>query len=206
VSLHLRSESFDPYTFPLEPWWFMRPESIHGLAHTRRVLIHAVPIAEAAGLEAIEFEALVHAVAWHDIGRTHDGWDRDHGRKSVARVKELDLAHDLAPEMLEPLFFAIEWHSTDDDLAVEAVAPQAVEAAEIAEAAPHADPQAAVKEAGPDPAPDPTRDSRLRVLWVLKDADGLDRVRIHDLDVARLRSAAARVREAEAWRLLAELP
>ena len=50
-----------------------------------------------------------------------------------------------------------------------------------------------------------TLDPRLRVLWTLKDADGLDRVRIHDLDVTRLRSEAAQVREAEAWRLYEEV-
>jgi len=168
--------SIDPYTYPLEAWWFLRPRSIHGLTHTRRVLIHAVALAEPAGLDAVEFEALVHAVSWHDISRTHDGWDPLHGRRSVARIEKLALAHDLYPEVEIPLLFAVEWHSTDDDLAVQA-------AAEI-----------------------PGVESRLRVLWVLKDADGLDRVRINDLDVTSLRSDAARAREDEAWRLYKEMP
>ena len=195
MSHQLRPESFDPYTFPLRSWWFIRPAGIHGLTHTRRVLIHAVAIAESVALEPAEFESLVRAVAWHDIGRTHDGWERDHGAKSVARIKELDLACDVAPEVLAPLLFAIEWHSTDDELAVEA-------AARVPEAMRPADPQPKAEAPGQGHA----RDSRLRVLWVLKDADGLDRVRIHDLDVSKLRSETARAREAEAWRLLKEMP
>jgi hypothetical protein len=41
---------------------------------------------------------------------------------------------------------------------------------------------------------------------VLKDADGLDRVRIADLDPGRLRHPISRDRVAEAWELLAEMP
>lgn len=162
----------------------MRPHSIHGLSHTRRVLIHAVALAKPAGLNPDEFQALVHAAAWHDLGRTHDGWEREHGRRSVARIKDLNLAVDLAPDVLELVLFAIEWHSTDDELAVEAATADRAEGSA---------------------AQAPELDSRLKVLWTLKDADGLDRVRIHDLDVTRLRSDAARAREAEAWRLYEEM-
>lgn len=186
--------TFDPYVYPLEPWWFLRPESIHGLTHTRRVLVHAAALAEPASLTSTEFEALVHAVAWHDIGRTHDGVEPEHGRNSVARVRTLDLARDLPPEVLGPALFAMEWHSVDDALAV-----RAAEASGASEAT---GPAHTAQAPGADPAHDP----RLRVLWTLKDADGLDRVRIYDLDVTRLRSAAARAREAEAKRLLKEMP
>ena len=174
------SSDFDPYTHPLEPWWFLRPHTIHGLSHTRRVLIHAVALAQPAGLDHTEFEALVYATSWHDIGRTHDGAEPEHGRQSVARLADLNLAVDLTRESFELVRFAIEWHSVDDELALYAAAGSPV---------------------GGRPAQTPHLDSRLRVLWTLKDADGLDRVRIHDLDVRRLRSDAARQREAEAWRL-----
>jgi hypothetical protein len=183
--------NIDPYSYPLEPWWFTRPHSIHGLSHTRRVLIHAVALAEPADLCDIEFEALVYAVSWHDIARTHDGWEREHGPNAVTRIKELGLAKDLTPKVTTPLFFAIEWHSTDDELAAQAAAETPPPAAQMPI---------------PPAAQMPRRDSRLRVLWMLKDADGLDRVRIHDLDVMRLRSEVARAREAEAWRLLREMP
>lgn len=178
--------NFDPYTYPLEPWWFLRPGSIHGLSHTRRVLIHAAALAGPADLDRTETDALILAAAWHDLGRTHDGLDTEHGRASVARLMDLNLAYDVAPEVLEPMLFAIEWHSTDDELAKQAAANSPGVEAHAYEAT--------------------VRDPRLRVLWTLKDADGLDRVRIHDLDVTRLRSEAARAREAEAWRLYDELP
>lgn len=170
--------TFDPYSFPLEPWWFERPESIHGISHTRRVLVHAAAIAPSAGLDPHEFEALVRAVSWHDIGRTHDGCDQLHGAKSVARIGRFGLAESLEARVRDRVFFTVELHSASDG--------------------------AAVARAAALPACD--RDSYLRVHWVLKDADGLDRVRIDDLDTAQLRHPAARERADLAWKLLADLP
>jgi hypothetical protein len=46
----------------------------------------------------------------------------------------------------------------------------------------------------------------LRVFRALKDADGLDRVRLGDLDPARLRCDEARARVDLAWELLREIP
>jgi len=171
-------DTFEPHTFPLEPWWFERPSSIHGLSHTRRVLIHAHAIAAVTGLDPGEFEALVRAVSWHDIGRTHDGCDREHGAKSAARLRSLGLDRGIDGQVLARVLFTIELHSTYDEAAVERAA-----------ALPAAD-----------------RDSFLRVHWVLKDADGLDRVRIDDLDPAQLRHPVARKRVDLAWQLLHDLP
>ncbi len=176
---HLESvepRSFDPASFVFQPWWFERPDSIHGISHARRVMIHAHAIAGAVPLEPVEFAAVVTAVAWHDIGRTHDGWDREHGAKSVARAKMLGLDRGVAEEVLERTFFAMELHSTDD----------AIGAARGATL--------------------PRSESLLRVLWVLKDADGLDRVRIDNLDPAQLRFAVSRERVDTAWALLRDLP
>ncbi len=182
--------TFDPNTYALEPWWFLRPGSIHGLSHTRRVLIHAAALAEPAGLTSTESEALIYAVAWHDLGRTHDGIDPEHGRASVDRIMDLNLADGLSPDVLAPTLFAVEWHSRHDRLAVEAAAERLGPATCSGSTA---------------TAVDDDLDPCLRVLWTLKDADGLDRVRIQDLDVTRLRSEAARAREAEAWRLYQEM-
>jgi hypothetical protein len=46
----------------------------------------------------------------------------------------------------------------------------------------------------------------LRVLWLLKDADGLDRVRIQDLDPGQLRYEESITLVARAGQLLYELP
>ena len=172
----IHAESFDPYSYPIEPRWFKRPESVHGLSHTRRVLIHCSAIAASVGLEPDEFESLVLAVSWHDIGRTHDGHDTEHGAKSVARIEELGLARDVDPQVLDRVLFAVELHSINDETVLER------------------------------PGPRSDGESMFRVLWVLKDADGLDRVRIYDLDPRRLRYPISRDRVEEAWELLAQLP
>ena len=55
ASPKIHAESFDPYSYPIQPGWFKRPASIHGLSHTRRVLIHFSAIAAAVGLDPDEF-------------------------------------------------------------------------------------------------------------------------------------------------------
>jgi hypothetical protein len=173
--------SFDPLSYSLDPGWFERPGSIHGISHTRRVLIHAQQIAAARDLDPEWFESLVLAVAWHDIGRTHDGREPEHGANSVAKVRSLGLGAAIAPEVLGRTLFAIEWHSVPDYHAVD---------------------RAAGFPSGHSPEPG----SMLRVLWLLKDADGLDRVRIQDLDPGQLRYEESLELVAGAWKLLREMP
>ena len=79
---------FDPLAYPLDPELVRRARaSIHGISHVRRVLIHAQAIAAARDIDADWFESLVLAAAWHDIGRTHDGREPEHGPNSVAKAK-----------------------------------------------------------------------------------------------------------------------
>jgi hypothetical protein len=102
-------------------------------------------------------------------------WTRTTGRKAWPGSRDWGWRKTSIVKSLPVSFISVELHSTRDATAVQ-------RAAAMAEG-----------------------DSLLRVLWVLKDADGLDRVRIYDLDAAQLRYAAAREREAEAWRLLEEM-
>jgi hypothetical protein len=172
---------FDPLAYPLERGWFERPDSIHGLSHTRRVLIHAQAIAAARDVDPDWFESLVLAVAWHDIGRGHDGREPEHGPNSVAKAKRLGLHAGVDPLIAARTFFAIEWHSVSDYRAVDHAVTL-------------------------DPGQQPEPGTLLRVLWLLKDADGLDRVRIGDLDPEQLRHQEAAKRVEEAWRLLRARP
>lgn len=172
---------FDPLAYPLDRGWFDRPDSIHGVSHVRRVLIHAQAISAARDIDADWFHSLVLAVAWHDIGRTHDGREPEHGPNSVAKAKALNLGSGVDPMIIERTFFAMTWHSVPDHLAME-----------------HA--------ATANPNGTPEIGTLLRVLWLLKDADGLDRVRISDLDAGQLRYEEAAKRVDEAWRLLREMP
>jgi hypothetical protein len=172
---------FDPLAYPLDSQWFGRPTSIHGISHTRRVLIHAQTISAARDVDEDWFESLVLAVAWHDIGRTHDGREPEHGINSVAKVRRLGLHAGVDAHILARTFFAMEWHSVPDYQAID-------------------------KAAALDPRQMPEPGTMLRVLWLLKDADGLDRVRIGDLDPGQLRYEESVARVARATELLYEMP
>lgn len=178
----MQPTAFDPLAFPLDPAWFARPDSLHGVSHTRRVLMHATEIAIARDLDPDWFASLVLAVAWHDIGRTHDGVEPQHGLRSAAKVLELGLGAEVEPPVLVRALFAVEWHSLPDARAVERAAALA---------------RGGFK---------PEVGTMLRVLWVLKDADALDRVRINDLDPRQLRYPCSQTMVSRAWQLLAELP
>ncbi len=149
--------------------WFLWPEradGIHGRTHIQRVYVLAQRLTGELATPRAECELLLQAVLWHDIGRSHDGVEPEHGARSVDRVLELGLADGsdgpregggLSEADRELVFFAIRQHSLADELA-----PAAARSLR-------------------DPA------AALHLLWLLKDADGLDRVRIWDLDPSRLR-------------------
>ena len=158
--------------------WFIRPDgrdaagSMHGVSHTRRVMIHAVEIAEAVGASLWEREAVIRATLWHDIGRTDDRADYYHGAKSAGKAVGLGLHRGLPPDIVEVALYAVTHHSGDEERGVSAA----------------------------DYFPVPH--TALRVFQILKDADGLDRVRFDGLDVRRLRLEPSRFREPRARELL----
>ena len=161
--------------------WFARPNGelgsrLHGVEHTRRVLIHATELGATLGLVPGEIEAVSHAALWHDIGRTHDGVDYYHGAKSAGKVIGLGLHEGIDRYVLDLALFAVTHHSGSEE---------------------HAE-RAATSRHTADPA------ATLRVFRVLKDADGLDRVRLGDLDVSYLRFPESRERIDRAWELLRE--
>ena len=179
-----------------DPTWFRRAsgcdasESIHGLGHTRRVMIHARAIAQAEGFLAWEQEAVFRAALWHDIGRTDDSADYYHGAKSAGKVLALGLHQGLEPQVYETALFAVTHHSGSE---------------------PHGE-RAARRLQFFQPKGESFRrvlipvDSALRVFRALKDADALDRVRLGDLDESYLRFPSSRERVDLASALLDELP
>ena len=158
--------------------WFTAPHGIHGVRHTQRVCLHAVRLAHELGWDEPDIRLALLAALWHDIGRTSDGRDPWHGRESVRRVKAWRLAGELTPASREIVFFAIRYHAMRDETGESA-------ASELA-----------------DPA------CALRLLWLLKDADGLDRVRLgpRGLDPAQFRSPQAAASVDFARALLEALP
>lgn len=174
------TSSYSDIEIPAE--WFVRPNGddasggIHGLGHTRRVLIHGLELADTLGLCEQEREAVRLAALWHDIGRTNDRVDYYHGAKSAGKAVGLGLHEHAPPEIHEIALFAVTHHSGAEE---------------------HA-------EIGARWMPDSA--ATLRVFRALKDADGLDRVRLGDLDPSYLRFAESKTRIARAWELLREIP
>lgn len=173
--------------------WFVRPNghdasgSIHGVAHTVRVWVHAQELAgelsrdiadDLGPLSGWELEALNFSALWHDIGRTNDATDYYHGAKSAGKVAGLALHSGLDALMLEVALNAVTHHCGSE----------------------------AHAERSMSRLHDPSR--ALRVFRILKDADALDRVRLGagDLDTGQLRFQQSRRRVERAWELLRLIP
>ena len=138
--------------------WFRRYSSLHGVTHTQRVHVHAQRLLEQLEWNEADRELVLRAALYHDIGRFGDGVEPEHGASSVERADEQGRLADLVAEDAAVVRFAILRHSLRDG-----GAPGL--AAELA--------------AGDDPARRLAEPERaLRVLWLLKDADALDRVRL----------------------------
>jgi putative nucleotidyltransferase with HDIG domain len=134
--------------------WFVRRSTLHGVSHTQRVHIHAQRLTGELGWAQPDTRLLLTAALWHDIGRTDDDIDSSHGAKSAARAAELALPDALTPADADAVLFALVWHCLPDE---------------------HAE-AAARRLAKPERA--------LRILWLLKDADALDRVRLQSWEAA----------------------
>jgi len=139
-------------------WWFRRASRLHGESHTRRVHVHAQRLLERLRWDEADARLVLRAALWHDIGRETDGVEPPHGARGAARADELGLTAGLPPDDAALVRFAITRHSLSDGGA-------AAHAVELAAAE-----DRARRLAQPERA--------LRVLWVLKDADALDRVRL----------------------------
>ena len=135
-------------------------ENIHGAGHSMRVLVLALTICTFANYPPHIMEQAALAAAAHDIGRTHQGLDDEHGEKSARKLQSLNdvMTKDWNANVTRPVLYAIHFHSLEDDLATFEEFTDEKEAADA------------------------------RLVWaVLKDADALDRVRLGDLDPQMLR-------------------
>ncbi len=153
--------------------WFRHHSRLHGVSHTERVHIHAQRLLERLAWPRDDAGLVLRAALWHDIGRQGDGVEPSHGQGSADRADELGLTEDLAVPDAAIVRFAIVRHSLSDRGAAE-------HAAELAR-----DSDEARRLADPERA--------LRVLWLLKDADALDRIRLgfgECADPRQLRHAA----------------
>lgn len=104
---------------------------VHGSGHIHRVLLFAALIAWQEALPEDLVRQLFRAAAYHDVGRTFDGYDLDHGARSAQRLEALTgqtgealaelqaavTAHALPDARLEETVHA--FHPADFDRAVE---------------------------------------------------------------------------------------
>ncbi len=142
------------------PEWFRHESRLHGVGHTQRVHIHTQRLAEVLDWRDDDTRLALRSALLHDIGRWHDGLDPWHGASSATRAERLGLADDLSRAEADLVLFAVKYHSRSDERAVATL-----------------DRWAARQGRGGDAdGLDPYR--ALRVLWLLKDADALDRVRL----------------------------
>jgi hypothetical protein len=150
---------------PQPSWFTHKPHGIHGIGHAARVLVWADLIARR--LQACDISLDLEAVRWaavlHDVGRLSDGIDRGHGSRSATWVKNNRGSLPIVPPG--------DCVSLSGDDTIERVLT-CCQWHEIGD--------------GEIPAMTPE-------LMCIKDADGLDRVRINDLNPAYLRSGPARL-------------
>ena len=130
--------------------WFPHFSRLHGVSHTQRVHIHARRLIRTLRWPEADANVVLSAALWHDIGRVDDGRDPQHGARGAARVEQLGLHASLPEADARLALFAIRYHCRSDR-------------------------RGALRAAGQD---DP--EGALRILWLLKDADALDRVRLGD--------------------------
>jgi HD superfamily phosphodiesterase len=146
--------------------WFARPAPtswLHGVRHTQRVHIHAQRLARMLCWPPADANVVLMAALWHDVGRVNEGWDPEHGRLSAERVVRCRLHTSLSAADARLALFAVRYHCRSDG---------------------HGPLRAADQD-------DPER--ALRILWLLNDADALDRVRlgngVYEIDSTALRHA-----------------
>lgn len=144
--------------------WFFKPDGIHGVLHTKRVLLHTIILSQMEDLDEKDRLLLSNTALWHDIGRTGDGVVNEHGLNSVEKMKILAIGQELLEEELSIIQYVIKNHCISDNTALDNIQKE--------------------------PIQDKVRARRM--LKLFKDADGLDRVRINDLAIDYLRTDSAK--------------
>ena len=158
------------YVLLLEAYAKLQTEQLyvsdyHGSDHIERVMLLGAIIARQQGFAPRDTELLLIACSYHDIGRVDNSRDDRHGRRSADKLAGLrDLGLDA--EELRIVRAAVATHSVKDRML-----------------------DAFAEEYG---VPEARMALCRRVCKALKDADNLDRVRIHDLDVSYLRYPESR--------------
>jgi len=143
--------------------WFHNPQGIHALSHTKRVLMLGLILAFLEQLPDQDRDLICQAAIYHDIGRITDGYDTGHGIASYQKLAEIGLLQHVPATEQETIRFIIEKHAVADKTALKQLSKYNPKGIE----------------------------HTLKLYNIFKDADGLDRVRINDLNPDYLRSPSA---------------
>lgn len=84
---------------------------VHGSGHINRVLLMAALIACQEDLDETLLQAYLFSCSYHDVGRTFDGLDLEHGARSAERLAELTGCEG---ELLLEMQAAVTVHSQPD--------------------------------------------------------------------------------------------
>ena len=145
----------------------------HGIGHIERTMFFGAMIAMNEKLSAVDTWDILLCCSYHDIGRTDDRYDLEHGRRSAEKIREGEILRALFTEP-EAAMAAIHAHSVPDSEAEDA--PLIYNVKKL--------------------------DKSALYTACLKDADNIDRVRIYDLDESFLRFPKTREMVPLAWWLL----
>lgn len=148
---------------PIQTGWFHNPQGIHALSHTKRVLLLVLLLGDLEQLPLRDRNLLCRAAVYHDIGRITDGYDTGHGIASYHKMETKGLLEQVPAAERETIRFIIELHAVSDPAAHRQLNKYELNDVE----------------------------HTLKLYNLFKDADGLDRVRINDLNPEYLRSPGA---------------
>lgn len=152
---------------------------IHGQGHIERVIMLGAIIAMGEKFSEEDTRLALFCCSYHDIGRSNDRRDDDHGTVSAGMIVSRDLVS-IIPGITEReisiLQAAIATHSMHDSALEDNQRKYGVK-------------------------PEDYERCR-RICWCLKDADNMDRVRLNDLDPKYLRLETSKGMMDTCWYLL----
>lgn len=160
----------------VEFWDVPGDVDIHAQGHCARVLLHALRIGAARGLDERRMTALAHAAIFHDTRRRDNYLDVGHGGRAARYYRSFCEGSDI--DFLPEAYEAMKFHDRDDDLGNRLIRQKGGTVGE----------------------------AWLEVYHVFKDADALDRLRLGTwcLDERFLRTPEARQMIDFAQRLVCE--
>lgn len=111
-------EKYDPYFEKMNPVYYFEPDGLHGILHAMRVMIITQKLADINGLSDEEREILAYCGMYHDIGRSNNAKDLDHGKKSFEKIDNYKLFPAKYNEECRNVFrFIVENHPYDVETA-----------------------------------------------------------------------------------------